>query len=411
MREKSKKCGIQWLLFVCTVMLVFQLTTCMEVYAAPKVSTPKVVSVKEKGSTKAIIKWKKVKGASGYKIYRSTNGKKWKVIKTVNGNKKTTYTDVKLKKGTRYYYKVRACKTVNGKKYWSASQKKSLRIVAGLSKLNLNKTNITLKKGETYTLKVKSTSVKPKWSSDNAYYASVDAQGKVTAANEGTAIITAKIDKKVFSCKVTVVEIKENEVKETETEAKETETEVKETETEAKETETETKETESEEEDYGTQNKYSMLLSHLNRSNLKDTYGNPYMMMEMMHDGITFTWSVKKNLNLGTVTFWLSYEHDGTDYLVAMTHYNNESCMQPSFYVTFTPEVWFTARAYEYSKANYTKNSTISFYISEISKINTTASALQGVSNENLKLAFAGWDQMLYDQVGIGMKNLGFTSY
>jgi len=26
-------------------------------------------------------------------------------------------------------------------------------------------------------------------------------------------------------------------------------------------------------------------------------------------------------------------------------------------------------------------------------------------------LAFAGWDQMLYDQVGIGMKNLGFTSY
>ncbi len=70
------------------------------------------------------LSWNKIKGASGYKIYRSTskNGT-YKLIKTVS-KKKFSYTD-KKKKGKKYYYKIRAYKSVNGSKiYGKYSNKK-----------------------------------------------------------------------------------------------------------------------------------------------------------------------------------------------------------------------------------------------------------------------------------------------
>ena len=72
------------------------------------------------------------------------------------------------------------------------------------AKIKLNKTKISLQRGKTYTLKVKGTKKKVKWSSNKKTIATVTRKGKVTAQKQGTAVITAKIGKKKYKCKVKV---------------------------------------------------------------------------------------------------------------------------------------------------------------------------------------------------------------
>lgn len=81
---------------------------------------PNAPSVSSKaGKRKITVKWKKVSGASRYVVYRATkkNGK-YKKVATLKSNRRS-YTNKKLKKKKRYYYKVRAYKTVSGKKIYS----------------------------------------------------------------------------------------------------------------------------------------------------------------------------------------------------------------------------------------------------------------------------------------------------
>lgn len=81
----------------------------------------KQLSIQKKSSTKAALKWKKVNGASGYQIYRSTavNGT-YKKVATV---KKTSWQDNGRKKGKTYYYKIRAkAKGTGGTTYGSKSR-------------------------------------------------------------------------------------------------------------------------------------------------------------------------------------------------------------------------------------------------------------------------------------------------
>lgn len=92
----------------------------------------KVRNVKAKNKTKrsAAITWKRVAGANGYKVYRSTkkNGK-FKAVKTIKKGKTVKFVNKKLKKGKRYYYKVRAYRTVGKKKVYSGySSRESVKI-------------------------------------------------------------------------------------------------------------------------------------------------------------------------------------------------------------------------------------------------------------------------------------------
>lgn len=63
----------------------------------------------------ATIRWKKVAGASGYFVYRSTskNGT-YKKVATIKRSSKTSFTNKKLKSKKTYYYKVAAYKKANG---------------------------------------------------------------------------------------------------------------------------------------------------------------------------------------------------------------------------------------------------------------------------------------------------------
>ena len=81
------------------------------------------------GNGQVTIKWKKIKGVSGYAIYRSTKKSgSYKKIKTVKKASTTSYTNKNLSSNKKYYYKVRAYKNVKGKKvYGSYSSVKSVR--------------------------------------------------------------------------------------------------------------------------------------------------------------------------------------------------------------------------------------------------------------------------------------------
>lgn len=81
-------------------------------------SSTKISSLTSKKKKQVVVKWKKVKGATQYEVYRATSKKgKYKKIGT---SKKTTYTDKKATGGKRYYYKVRVCKKINKKNYYSS---------------------------------------------------------------------------------------------------------------------------------------------------------------------------------------------------------------------------------------------------------------------------------------------------
>lgn len=75
-------------------------------------------------NSKVKVSWKKISGANGYEIVRSTKKDKgYKKIKTIKKGSAKTYTDSKTKSGKTYYYKIRAYCNVNGKKVYGSYSK------------------------------------------------------------------------------------------------------------------------------------------------------------------------------------------------------------------------------------------------------------------------------------------------
>lgn len=86
--------------------------------------------------------------------------------------------------------------------------------VSAATKIKINKTKATIYVGKTVQLKMKGTKKKVTWKSSNKKVATVTSKGKVKGVKKGTATITAKVNKKKYTCKVTV---KAKEVKVTST--------------------------------------------------------------------------------------------------------------------------------------------------------------------------------------------------
>lgn len=75
------------------------------------VSRPSLRSVKSTSKIRAALTWKRVSGASGYEIYRSTRKTKgYTKIATITKGSTYKYTDKTAVKGKKYYYKIRAVK-------------------------------------------------------------------------------------------------------------------------------------------------------------------------------------------------------------------------------------------------------------------------------------------------------------
>lgn len=97
-----------------------------KVTAVTKPKTPTLSSVKSKQKKKIKVTWKKVGGsATGYQIYWARDSKFKKVVAktTVKKQSSTSYTGKNMTRGKKYYVKVRAYKTIDGKKYYSSWSK------------------------------------------------------------------------------------------------------------------------------------------------------------------------------------------------------------------------------------------------------------------------------------------------
>lgn len=92
------------------------------------------------------VKWKKVKGASGYYVYRKTSGGTYKKIKTIKSGSTVRYSDssVQKKNGVRYTYSVRP---YYGKTMGSYIEKTTVRLtsVSGLRATNVKSKKLTVK--------------------------------------------------------------------------------------------------------------------------------------------------------------------------------------------------------------------------------------------------------------------------
>jgi len=93
-------------------------------------TAPTLSSVKSTTKKQAKLTWKKVDGASGYEIYKATSKDgKYKKVTTIKKGSTKTYTEKKLTSKKTYYYKVRAYRTVSGKKVYSGySAVKSVKV-------------------------------------------------------------------------------------------------------------------------------------------------------------------------------------------------------------------------------------------------------------------------------------------
>ena len=116
-----------------TITVSAKATSCYKA-ASKKVTiyaVPAKAKLKEVKSAKGKVEaeWKKDSNASGYQILYSTD-KKMKKAKTMNCSKKNTTATIKnLKKNKTCYVKIRAYKTIDGKKYYGTySDKMSVKV-------------------------------------------------------------------------------------------------------------------------------------------------------------------------------------------------------------------------------------------------------------------------------------------
>lgn len=154
------------------------------------------VTASYKNYSTATIKWKKVSGASGYVIYRSTskNGK-YTNIATIKKTGTTSYTDKNLTTGKTYYYKIRAYKNINGKKiYGGYSNIDSVKITLKAPVIS----SITVKDYRTVTIKWKKVSgangyILYRSTSQNGTYKKIaTVKGSTTLSYQNSGLTTGK---------------------------------------------------------------------------------------------------------------------------------------------------------------------------------------------------------------------------
>lgn len=82
-------------------------------------STPSSLTAKKASNSSATLTWGKIDGASGYEVYRSTSKTgTYSKQGTITNGSTLSYTNKNLSTGKTYYYKVRAYRTVDGKKVY-----------------------------------------------------------------------------------------------------------------------------------------------------------------------------------------------------------------------------------------------------------------------------------------------------
>lgn len=339
-----------------------------EVQAAARVATPKLVSAKASGKSKIVFKWKAVKGASGYTVFRKEKGGKWKNVAEVKGAKKTAFSDTKVITGTQYTYSVKAFKNTKGKKTFSSYNKKGVTAIAGLCTLKLNSSRITLNPGKSYTLKVNGTKLTPAWRSSNSKIVTVNKKGRITAKKAGTAKITATLGGKKFVCTVTVKKASASSNK--------------------------------------TVQNYKKVKNYLNKNGRYSEDGSRYIEMAIDADTTAvLSYDPKENkLDIG-LTLRVEEENIVSTVDVVVNCAKPDTAKIYSGIFSGGVELYTTANM---KSSTYTGKQNITFYNASGSKANTE---IQEAANATLQAAMAGTEYILRSKLNMSLKTLGFNAY
>lgn len=172
------------ILFILTV-LVMCLSVSTPVSAAVKISSRSVtLTVGQKKQLKVTGTKKKVKWSSNKKKVATVNQKGVVTAKSAGTAKITA--------------------KVGSKKYTCEVKVKKA------AKISLNKTNLTLKVGQSYTLKLKNATGTVSWSTSDSGIAMVFPDGTVTGMKAGSCIVAAVYGGKEYRCLVTVKQTSNN---------------------------------------------------------------------------------------------------------------------------------------------------------------------------------------------------------
>lgn len=121
MRKLSKTFAVLF----CTLMLVFTMSSASFAASKKPAATKSISTTVSQTAIK--LKWSKVSGANGYRVYQYKN-KEWAVIKSSTTS--NTYTIKSLKPATSYKFAVKTYKKSGGKTYWSDAKKITVKTAA-----------------------------------------------------------------------------------------------------------------------------------------------------------------------------------------------------------------------------------------------------------------------------------------
>lgn len=184
-----------------------------------KTVAPKISAVTPLSESELKIKWNAVTGAKKYIVCRKKEGtgEGWEYYERVKELTATEYTDTGLEPNTLYYYGIIAVTETGVESGGTNGNPGSDNRMSGRTleaiMVSLNKSNLELVAGESYTLAATVTPAyaansQVSWTSSDSAVVSIDQTGQLTALQSGTAVITAREQRKnkTATCSVTVNE-------------------------------------------------------------------------------------------------------------------------------------------------------------------------------------------------------------
>ncbi|MCI8956115.1 MAG: hypothetical protein HFG29_03875 [Eubacterium sp.] len=201
----AKKIIVRHIFIIIFLIIFFYGNECHEAKAENNnvnIDTPRNVRVYRHSNTSLKLKWRTVKKADGYIIYRySKKNSKYIAVKNIRNTKTTEWIDKQRETDKVYKYKIAAYKKINQKKYFSKKsdyvmvktyQRDKVKINAREPKVSNRKVYLGLcsaKKIKTRVLaskygtnrNKKAFHTKVRWYSSNNIVAKVDKNGKITA--------------------------------------------------------------------------------------------------------------------------------------------------------------------------------------------------------------------------------------
>lgn len=259
--------------------------------------------------------------------------------------------------------------------------------------IKLNCTKKTIYEGDTFKLKVKGTKKKVKWSSSNKSIASVNSKGVVTGKCDGKATITAKVSGKKLKCKIVVkkyifVDDSDNDDEDADDDNS--------SDDKNNTTTSETKPIDI------ISNNIATLKKYIKSNGGNNSYGDSVISQEL--EGVVFAIVYEESTD--TLEFIMSKENEyGCS--MDMTSPSNVETLEVKF-VYSSSGLGFMGTGYV-NPYGYSRNSKVNFSI-QPSQLEGY-SQVQNVCSNAVKAAFSGWNMLLYKDLGISMKDIGFVNY